>query len=227
VSQPPQYPHNQDNQPPPGGYPPPPQGAYQPPQGAYQPPQGAYPPPPGGGYPPPQGGYQPPPPPPAPKKSKLSGVRIILFVLALAVIGGVAYYALNSRATRNDAGQVDKAGKQTAFDLKAGDCFNNVPGNDQQVESVDAVPCSQPHEAQVLVNVTVTGTSYPGKDEMGKQVEKLCVDKVGAQLEKSPIAAQIDLYYLHPTAESWAQHDRTGTCIAAAKEGQKLTAPVG
>ena len=143
------------------------------------------------------------------------------------MIGGVAYYTLTTKATRNDAGQVEKPGKQTAFELKAGDCFNNVPADDKQVESVDAVPCAQPHDAEVLVNVQVPGSTYPGKDESAKQVEKLCVDKIGDKLANSPMSDRLDLYYLHPSVESWAHGDHEGTCIAAANDGKKLTAPVG
>ncbi|RSM86886.1 DUF4190 domain-containing protein [Kibdelosporangium aridum] len=152
----------------------------------------------------------------------LSAAWVILLVAVFIIGDGL-------RATRDtNTGQVTQAGQLDVFDLKDGDCFNNVPGDNKEVMSVSAVPCTQPHDAEVLSQVTVAGSgAYPGTDQIAAEVEKLCVDKVGARVEASPIADKLGIYYFYPTKESWAQGDRAGTCVAVANDNGKLTAPVG
>lgn len=152
----------------------------------------------------------------------LSGVWLVGFATIIAM-------AVGMQADRDaNTGQVTKAGQLDVFDLKDGDCFNNVPGDTAtKVMSVSAVPCSEPHDAEVLGQVTVTSSTYPGDSQMAAEVEQLCYDKVGPRVEASPIADQLDMLYLYPTKESWAQNDRAGTCVAASNTNGKLTAPVG
>ncbi|MET0233397.1 MAG: septum formation family protein [Kibdelosporangium sp.] len=219
---------------PPPSMPPPPEG----PSGQYpqDPPPGPY------GAPPPQGQnpyagqYMSPPPPnlppPVPPKPQRSKTFLVIgIVVAAVVVAGIAATIFSNTAKRDEnTGQVTKEGVLTVFDLKGGDCFNNVPAEDKEIESVNAVPCGQPHDAEVLAEVTVTATGdYPGVDKVAAEVEKLCVDKVGARIDRSPIADRVDMYYLYPTAESWKmQKDRGGTCVAVSKDtAAKLTAPVG
>jgi hypothetical protein len=210
--------------------PPPQEGPYgQQPQDPY----GAPPPPPQGPY---GGQYMSPPPPnlppPAPPKPQRKKTFVVIgIVVALVVAAGIAAAIFSNKAKRDDAtGQVTKEGSLTVFDLKDGDCFNNVPANDKEVMSVNAVPCGQPHDAEVLAQVTVTASgAYPGVDKIAAEVEQLCVDKVGDRIQRSPITDQLDMFYFYPTAESWTrQNDRGGTCVAASNdEKAKLTAPVG
>jgi hypothetical protein len=171
----------------------------------------------------------PPPVPPKPQRSKT--LVVVGIVVALVVAAVVAAVVFSNTAKRDEAtGQVTKEGSLTVFDLKDGDCFNNVPADDKEVMSVNAVPCGQPHDAEVLAQVTVaTSDSYPGVDKIAAEVEQLCVDKVGDRISRSPITDQLDMFYFYPTAESWTQqNDRGGTCVAASNdEKTKLTAPVG
>lgn len=177
--------------------------------------------------PPPPG--LPPPVPPKPKRSKT--FVVIGIVVALVVATAIVAAVFRNTAKRDEnTGQVTKEGTLTVFDLKDGDCFNNVPADDKEVMSVNAVPCGQPHDAEVLAQVTVTGNgAYPGVDKVAAEVEQLCLDKVGDRIKRSPITDQLDMFYFYPTADSWTrQNDRGGTCVAASNdEKAKLTAPVG
>jgi Septum formation len=167
----------------------------------------------------------PPPVPPKPQRTK-TWVTIAAIVAAVAVAGVVAFL-LTNRAERDDAGQVTKEGALTVFDLKGGDCFNNLPADDKEVQSVDAVPCGQPHDAEVLAEVTVKASgAYPGVDKIADEVEQLCVDKVGERLAGSKLSERLDMFFFYPTAESWRQNDRAGTCVAVANDNAKLTEPV-
>jgi hypothetical protein len=170
----------------------------------------------------------PPPMPPKPQRKKT--FVVIGIVVAAVAAAGIAAAVFSNTAKRDEnTGQVTKEGALTVFDLKDGDCFNNIPADDKEVMSVNAVPCSQPHDAEVLSQVTVTASgTYPGVDKVAKEVEQLCVDKVGERISRSPITDQLDMFYFYPTAESWRQNDRGGTCVAASNdEKAKLTAPVG
>lgn len=234
---PPEGPYGQRPQdpPPPGPYgapPPPPQDPYGAPPPVANLPSSPYGAPPQGQF---SGQYMSPPPPNLPppvppKPQRTKTIVTIAVIVALLAVAGVVAYVFSNTAKRDEAtGQVTKEGALTVFDLKEGDCFDNAPADDKEVETVKAVPCGQPHDAEVLALITMTTTSatYPGTDKVAAEVEQLCVDKVGDRLDRSKITDRLDMLYFYPTAESWKQKDRGGTCVAAANDNGKLTEPVG
>jgi hypothetical protein len=144
----------------------------------------------------------------------------------LVIIAVTVTQKTTPKAERDEAGAVAQNGRLTVFDLKKGDCFNNVPAEDKNVMVVDAVACAQPHDAEVLDKVEMPKRdAYPGREAASAEIEKLCNDLVGDRLANSDIREEIGLYILYPTAESWAQGDRAGGCIAVGDA--KLTRPVG
>lgn len=149
----------------------------------------------------------------------IAGVWLVIIAVAVT-------QKMSPKAERDNAGAVAQNGRLTVFDLKKGDCFNNVPAEDKNVMAVDAVACAQPHDAEVLDKVEMPkGGTYPGREAASAEIEKLCDNLVGDRLANSPIRQEVGLYILYPTAESWAQGDRGGVCIAVGDA--KLTTPVG
>src|SRR5687768_11005086 len=91
--------------------------------------------------PPPQTGpmgYTPPPP---PRKSNKTGL-IILGVIALIVVGAVAYVAMNRDSL---TGAVDA--------LQVGDCIDE-PAEDATITEVQHQPCGTPHDGEVFAVLT-------------------------------------------------------------------------
>ncbi|GAA0963550.1 hypothetical protein [Actinocorallia libanotica] len=175
---PPPQPGYQPGHPPPQGYqpgpPPPPQGY---PQAPGYPPQGQpQTPPPFYGAPPqhPGGAFPPPPPPSGKGKGPLIGglvvVGVVVALIAARLVLGAASDAASEAIDdigapdRTTNGEITDPGNMDPLKLKVGDCYHNdISSVDttETVRSIDAIPCSQRHNAQVIGETTMTSGTYP------------------------------------------------------------------
>jgi hypothetical protein len=220
--------------PPPGGYPPapPPGGAYPsapPSGGAYpSPPQsgGAYPPgppdgypsapPPGPGYPPGGPGAYPSAPPPS-GRGRGRGLIIGLVtvgVIAVAAVGAYLVFAPDD-AERAESGEIVDSGQVSVFDLSEGDCWNNVPDDGEEAETVDAVPCTEPHESEVYAVFDVDmGEEWPGLEAVTAEAEAQCVQRFEGFVGLTYDQSVLNLFYFNPIEESWNElNDREVVCV--------------
>lgn len=110
--------------------------------------------------------------------------------------------------------------KSDVFDLKVGDCLADLDEVERdQVADVSIVPCSDPHEAEVYAETDLSGSRYPGDDEVETESDEFCVvefeEFVGAPYED----ADLEITYLLPTWRSWLLGDRNVDCILYDPEG--------
>jgi hypothetical protein len=83
----------------------------------------------------------------------LLGIVVLLVVVAMVFGQGAA-------PTRNASdGKTEKAGTLSAIDLQPGDCYNGKqlppePGGTQPISTVEVVPCTSAHTAQVIEKVS-------------------------------------------------------------------------
>jgi hypothetical protein len=145
----------------------------------------------------------------------------VLLVLALG-----AACSNEPEATRDDTGAVATEGAVDAFDIKVGDCFNEPEGGaseeeQQQIASISAVPCDQPHDGEVYHDFELPDGDYPGNDAVLEASAEECVGAfegfVGTAYEESAL----DIYPITPTQESWDQaDDRAVSCVVFDPQGQ-------
>jgi hypothetical protein len=140
----------------------------------------------------------------------LSGV----WVLGLAT---VIVLAIASEADRDSSGQVTGSGSVSTEKLRPGDCVNDLKDSDN-VLSLPAVPCAQPHEGEVFATFTIPGATWPGDSQVQAAAERGCSDRLPGY---APTVDQesVELVYLHPTQRSWTQGDHGVTCIAVNPDG--------
>ena len=107
------------------------------------------------------------------------------------------------------AGLLDRA--TPADSLRPGDCLLD-PGVDQVVD-VDRVDCDTPHEFEVIGTVTLTGAGFPGVEQLTADARAACeptfAGYVGEPYDTSPWFINV----FTPTAEGWADGERTATCL--------------
>jgi hypothetical protein len=108
--------------------------------------------------------------------------------------------------------------------LEVGNCVKDDTLRDEgQVETVDVVPCGQPHDLEVYVNVTVPGDDFPGDQALEKFADQSCVahfkDYVGIPLRDS----EFDYFSYLPSENSWNDGDQVVTCGLIDPDGEKLT----
>ena len=126
----------------------------------------------------------------------------------------IAIVASVGGATRSSAtGQITGQGHLGPFSLKTGDCFNN-PAGAQHISAVTAIPCTQPHNAQVFAQFQLTGPdfSYPGTATVLRLASHGCDDRT-ASVSKAKTTTAMTIRLLFPQQISWTAGHRTVSCL--------------
>jgi hypothetical protein len=133
--------------------------------------------------------------------------RIVGGGLAGLGIVGAGYLgtAGQDESVRDESGQVIQGGEVGAFRIRLGDCVNI--GDVTMVESVQAVPCGQLHEAEVYYAFNLPDSAWPGDVAVEDQADAGCLahfdDFVGLPYE----ASRYDYTTLMPSEQTWDEFD--------------------
>lgn len=105
-----------------------------------------------------------------------------------------------------------------ARQLVLGSCLAELP-DDGPVASVTVVPCTDPHQAQVVARTDFAADArWPGQDAADARVSRVCTPAV---LAGDVAPDDVELVVWSPSEGSWAQGDRTGLCVAATDEPER------
>ncbi|MFF3110868.1 hypothetical protein ACFVSN_16955 [Kitasatospora sp. NPDC057904] len=172
----------------------------------------------------------------APAKPKRRPFRTAYFavlgVLFCCMLGLTGFLVLNRPHLAPDAqvdgnGNVTKGGDLGLRSLTTGQCFDEPSGAaQQQVDGVSAVPCGDPHDAQVIGYSMLTDSSYDEakiKDEAAAACQKL---SAGPNVDRTKLGSGANIVDFVPTAGSWQHFDRKVTCAVDNGTGAKLTGSV-
>jgi hypothetical protein len=146
------------------------------------------------------------------------GLAIAGLVLAsLWIVAGVLLVALvdADSADRDESGDVVGAGDLVIFDLREGDCFNGGPSGSsgEVVESVEAVPCDDPHDAEVFLIEELDFAEFPGDAAVESAADDICFPEFESYIGVAYGESEIEVSLLWPTEESWnIADDREVVC---------------
>ncbi|RFS86264.1 DUF4190 domain-containing protein [Actinomadura spongiicola] len=169
------------------------------------------------------------------------GLAIAGIVLScLWVAAGALAYALGltdfdspSSTAKHPGPSPTKTSEVDARKMRIGDCINDSKvastpeGESVKVESVKVVPCTRPHDGEVMATFRVPGGSMPPEQEMMRLAATGCEKRLTKQIRRDPAAESLSLSYYYPTSLSWRLGDRSVTCVVvSATEGKKLTRPI-
>ena len=120
----------------------------------------------------------------------------------------------------------------SVFALRVGDCFNDRATEQSEdlieVTEMEAIPCSDPHDNEVYAVLEIPLERYPGQEEMGDLAFEECAERFESFVGMSYAESILDIFFLTPTAESWAQgNDRQTSCAVFHVELEKLTGSMG
>jgi hypothetical protein len=106
-------------------------------------------------------------------------------------------------------GKITHAGNLSVFSLSVGDCFNS-PADTQDVTSVTAKPCNQPHSAQIYAKFNLTGSnfSYPGTARVTRLAAGGCTARTGS-IDRSKATNAMTVRFLSPDQNAWLGGQRT------------------
>ena len=138
----------------------------------------------------------------------LSGAWLVGIAAVLAVVSVTG-------AQRSPTGQITKNGHLGVFSLRAGDCFQNPTGSQPAsgLTQVTAVPCASPHNAQVIAQLPVPGSAYPGPAAFRAQALPGCRASIEAVVDGSKLTATMKLLWIYPKPQAWAGGQRTISCL--------------
>ncbi|MFI9273526.1 septum formation family protein [Kitasatospora sp. NPDC052896] len=94
------------------------------------------------------------------------------------------------------------------------------------VRSIEAVPCAQPHDAQVIGISMLTDDSYDDatvKSEADDTCQKMAS---GITVDQTKLGNDANIVDFTPTADSWGNGDRRVTCAVDNGTGNRLTGSV-
>jgi hypothetical protein len=155
------------------------------------------------------------------------GLAIAALILSLLWIAGVAAVVaavISSVAGRDDAGVIDKAGNLSVDALRPGDCLENF--GEGGSFTVDAVPCGEPHAAQVYAVYDLPDQDeFPGVETVVSQAEQGCIQRLAAAASGRVDSGELSVAYFHPQEGTWGRGDREVACLVTAENGT-MTQPV-
>ena len=136
----------------------------------------------------------------------------LLAATALALSGCGMLFG-PEKAPRDEQGAISKETTAAAFTLRVGDCMNEPEDGD--IDSVNVVPCADPHEFEIYHSFKLEGTEFPATDEALDELTLPGCDAafatfIGRDVEDS----RLDYFTLTPTENSWNfANDRTIQCV--------------
>ena len=141
---------------------------------------------------------------------------LLVVVVALGFVG-----LARSQANRGSTGAIVSSGKVAATDLRAGDCIQFPAADVTAVRTFDAIPCSQPHDAEAYVEGTlpVAGT-WPGEDAVTAAAEKECTDAFKPFIGLDIDSSVLDVTYFYPDKKAWDRGDRGFVCVVRSSVGK-------
>jgi hypothetical protein len=91
---------------------------------------------------------------------------------------------------------------------------------------VPIVDCDEPHDNEVIANEDLTGSDYPGQEQVENRASQICYDQFAPYVGISYEESIYDIGWLFPTADTWAAGDREVICFAYDLEFAKITGSI-
>lgn len=138
--------------------------------------------------------------------------RALAAVAAAAVVAAVAGCG-KAAVKRDAAGKVSTAGHTNLLKLRAGDCVSdlrkqlveNPTSSDNGVPTVNALPCAQPHDAEVLTISRIAGKDWPGSsivDGEAARVREALRARL-SRLQNATPGEHLAFVSFRPTQDRW------------------------
>lgn len=106
-----------------------------------------------------------------------------------------------------ESGQIVDGGEVGAFRIRIGDCFQDPDLSSEEFESVDAVPCSGPHDNEAYAAFNLPGDDYPGEESVVEQASIGCYERFEGFVGTAYADSSLDFFPMYPTEGSWEELD--------------------
>ena len=141
-------------------------------------------------------------------------VGIVVFVV-LVVTGKIEI----DDSQRDNSGELTEQQDISPSSLRARDCIGVgelAEMLDEGMYEVTAVPCSEPHSAEVYRVFDLADGDYPGDGEVVRLSETGCLNAFRDFVGVPPARSTLDVTFLHPQSTSWRiTGDREVLCFVS------------
>jgi len=149
----------------------------------------------------------------------IAGLALSGFWIAmLAVVVGIGA-TVGTTSSGSPGSMRSRAASTTrrvgVFALDTGDCFD-TPSGTRTVTSVDVVPCTQAHNAQVFARFNLprgSRFSYPGQARVGRLAAMGCSARLSLSLDRLKLPKGSSVQLIYPLIGSWLLGRRTVSCV--------------
>jgi len=164
------------------------------------------------------------------KPKRRGGQWALMIIAVLALAAAVVFVVLRiidppaspiaNNVERNESPGLDGiiATEMPPAQLELGDCLREF---DSPLDTQTVVTCNSAHNAQMIGSFEVSGTDYPGANELLTQSEDMC-----KSVSIDPSAGLDSTWTYHfsrPSESTWGQGDRTVSCFLSVSEGNVRT----
>jgi len=144
----------------------------------------------------------------------LSGFWLVLVAVIIAIGATIGTTSPGSAGSfRSPA--TTRTLRVGVFALATGDCFE-YPAGTRAVTSVEVMPCTVAHNAQVYARFELprgARFSYPGQAKVGRMAAVGCDTRIGVSLDRLRLPVGTSIRLLYPLVGSWLLGHRTVTCM--------------
>jgi hypothetical protein len=150
----------------------------------------------------------------------------LTLILALTACGESAEQSRSASAVASTVASAEASASATAgdmvsvFDLETGDCFDSAA--ERTVEEVERIDCAAPHTYEVFAVVEHPGGAddlYPGDEAIASFAGVQCRAEFETFIGLDYDSSELSIFYLHPSAETWATGDREVLCTVFSEDG--------
>lgn len=159
-----------------------------------------------------------------PQKGKGMAIAGLVLTALWTVATAVFVFVAVDRNTADrdpDTGTITSGGEVSVLSLEPGDCVNGLEDGSLSL-TLPAVPCDEPHEAEVysVFDVTLDG-EWPGEDPILDEAESRCLEYMERDFPETYADDQVDIFYLYPSEDTWRTGDREVVCFAYYLDGRR------
>ena len=111
--------------------------------------------------------------------------------------------------------------------LSVGTCLfrGSQRSADPEDRPVYVTDCATPHQGEIFHNLVLDpapGATYPGDTPVSALADQICVDAFASYIGTDFESSRLNILYFYPSAETWADGDRTVVCIVYGSEPEEL-----
>ena len=107
-----------------------------------------------------------------------------------------------------------------AFELTTGQCFNEP--DSEEVLNVEIVDCAAPHDLEVYETADLPDPTFDAA-AVDTGAFEICLAAFDGFVGTPYADSELDIYYLIPSEESWADGDREVVCAVYDLSGDQMT----